>query len=133
MEASVTPIRQLSLDVGGRAPDKIEVGALSWGATVKELDRDLVKGSDVEITMRARVTGGGSIDKYDAHGHVTQTIKAVALRVDELAISAVSVDAYEEATDAPDPEPDPDPAEPADPADPGPAEPDPDPEPDPED
>lgn len=99
--SNVSPIRQLSLDAGGRAPDKAIIGAFSWGAHTKDLDFEVPKGSDVKITLTARVTGVPNRDKYDAHGHVTQTIREHELRVDSIeAIEVVSARAYVTAAEA---------------------------------
>lgn len=103
MEAAsnVSPIRQLSLDAGGRAPDKAIIGAFSWGAHTKDLDFEVPKGSDVKITLTARVTGVPNRDKYDAHGHVTQTIREHELRVDNIeSIEVVNPRAFVTAAEA---------------------------------
>jgi hypothetical protein len=99
--SNVSPIRQLSLDAGGRAPDKAIIGAFSWGAGTKDLDFEVDKGADVRITLVARVTGVPNRDKYDAHGHVTQTVREHELRVDGIeSIEVVKTRAFVTAAEA---------------------------------
>lgn len=98
----VVPLRrQLSLDPGGATVDTAKVGGLTWAAGTKDLDEQLVKGSDVRITLVARVTGVPFEDKYDAHGNISETIRSHDLRIDTIeSIETVRARAYTTAAEA---------------------------------
>lgn len=99
---NVVPMRkQLSLDPGGATVDTAKIGGITWAAGTKDLDEELVKGSDVRVTLVARVTGVPFDDKYDAHGHIAETIRSHDLRIDSIEqIETVSARAYTTAAEA---------------------------------
>lgn len=119
-------MKQLFIDgFGGATIDSAEIKSIKLAAKVGELDRDLKKGDDVELRIVCRVTGGGSDDKYDAHGNVAETVKGFKLRADELEVVSVNQQAFkttaqaeeEKAAAAAEPEPvgtDPEPEAPVD-------------------
>jgi hypothetical protein len=65
---------------GGPSPDALE---LKFSGTT-DLQLDLDRTQEVEVRVRGIVTTHGFSDKYDKHGNVEHTTKAVTLKIDEL-------------------------------------------------
>lgn len=74
----------LTLDIGGATVDTSVIAGLSWAKGTKDLEREFKKGSDVRITLVARVTEVGAKDKYDGDGNISETVKGHKFRADEL-------------------------------------------------
>lgn len=106
-----TPIRQkqFTLDAGGAIPDTAEIGSVTFAAGTKALADEIKKGSDVAVTLTARVVEVHTADKYDAHGHVSETIRRHDLRIDDIQVDDVVPQAFTLAaaagSDDPEPEP----------------------------
>lgn len=74
----------LTLDVGGATVDAAVIAGVSFAKGTRDLDREFKKGSDVRITVVARVVDVGARDKYDGHGNISETTRRHSFRVDEV-------------------------------------------------
>lgn len=100
--ATVTKLHgRLDDRAGGATVDTSKIDSVRFAAGTKELDAQFRKGSDVRVTVIARVTGTPVDDKYDAHGNVAETIRGHRLRIDEVeSIELVRADAAKTAAAA---------------------------------
>lgn len=87
-------MQQLSLDAGGATVDTSVIDGVKFAKGVKDLEEGLTKGSDVHLTIIARVTDVKLTDKYDAHGNVAETLRKHTLRIDGLDVVSVTPEQY---------------------------------------
>lgn len=91
----------LTLDIGGATVDASEIQSLTWAKGTKDLPRGFSKGSEVRLTVIARVVGVKGTDKYDSHDNISETVRGHFLRVDEVeTCELVSTDNFRTVADA---------------------------------
>jgi hypothetical protein len=100
-ESNVVPMRQLSLDPGGATVDVSAIGTISIPKELKDLEQvEFKKGSDVKITLTARVVDISFPDHYDSHGNIAKTERLHHLRVDDVeSVDLVTARAYKTAAE----------------------------------